>query len=93
MHVDLFDCEKQLVPGVTLHLRLSRFTNNTMFFMKGTDDEANALDGKVQAIIGKAFYVRKIVLADSVKLSIEKTLVQSSAIYPYIESLNKNFVL
>ena len=24
--------------------------------MKGTDDEANALDGKVQAIIEKAFF-------------------------------------
>ena len=62
--------------------------------MKGTDDEAKALDGNVQAIIEKAsLLVRKVVVTDSVKLSIEKALVKSSAIYPYIENLNKSFII
>ena len=62
--------------------------------MKGTDDEATALDGKVQAIIEKSsLFVRKVVVTDSVNLSIEKTLVKSSAIYPYIETLNKSFII
>ena len=61
LQIDFFDCEKLLVPGVTLHLRLFRSPNNTMLFMKGTDDEAKALDGKVQAIIEKAsLFVRKV---------------------------------
>ena len=62
--------------------------------MKGTDDEAKAFDGEVQAIIEKAsLFVRKVVVTDSVKLSIEKALVKSSAIYPYIENLNKSFII
>ena len=56
LHIGFFDCEKLLVPGVTLHLRLFRFPNNTMLFMKGTDDEAKALAGKVQAIFEKASF-------------------------------------
>ena len=91
--VDFFDCEKLLVPGVTLHLRLFRSPNNTLF-MKGTDEEAKALDGKVQAVIEKAsLFVRKVVVTDSVKLSIEKALVKSPAIYPYIENPSKSFII
>ena len=56
LHIDFFDCEKLLVPGVTLHLRFFRSPNNTMLLMKGTDDEAKELDGKVQAIIDKASF-------------------------------------
>ena len=37
--------------------------------------------------------MRKVVVTDSVKLSIEKALVKSSAVYPYIESLNKSFII
>ena len=94
LHVDFFDCEKVLVPGVTLHLRLFRSPDNTLLFMNGTDEEAKALDGKVQAIIEKAsLFVRKVVLTDSVELSIEKALAKSPAIYPYIESLRKSFII
>ena len=94
LHVDFFDSEKLLVPGVTLHLRLFRSSNNTLLFMKGTDEEAKALDGKVPAVIEKAsLFVRKVVVTDSVKLSIEKALVKSPAIYPYFESLSKSFII
>ena len=94
LHVDFFDCEKLLVPGVTLHLRLFRSPNNTLLFMKGTDEEAKTLYGKVQAVIEKAsLFVRKAVVTDSVKLSIEKALVKSPAIYPYIESLSKILII
>ena len=93
LHVDFFDCEKLLVPGVTLHLRLFRSPNNTLLFMKGTDEEAKALDGKVQAVIEKAsLFVRKVVVTDSVKLSIEKSLVKNPAIYPYFEIPSKSFI-
>ena len=40
-----------------------------------------------------SLFVNKIVLSDSVKVSIEKALTKSSAIYPYIESLNKSFII
>ena len=94
LHFKFFDCEKLLVPGVTLHLRFFRSPKNTVFFMKGIDEEAKALDGKVQAIIEKtSLFVRKAVVTDSVELSIEKALVKSSAIYAYIENLNKNFII
>ena len=93
LHVDFFDCEKLLVPGVTLHLRLFRSPNNTLPFMKGTDEEAKTLDGKVQAVIERvSLFVRKVVVTDGVKLSFEKALAKGPAIYPYIESLSKSFI-
>ena len=62
--------------------------------MKGTDDEAKALDGKVQATFAKtSLFVRKVVVTDRVELSNEKTLINSSAFYPYIENLNKIFII
>ena len=83
-----------MIPGVTLHLRLFRSPNNTLLLLKGTDDEAKALDGKVQSVIEKAsLFVRKVVVTDSVKLSFEKALLKSCAIYPYNESLNKSFII
>ena len=94
LHIDFFDCEKLLVPGVTPHLQLFPSPNNTMLFMKGTDDEVKALDGRLQAVIETAsLVVRKVVVTDSVKLSIEKTTVKNSAIYPYIKNLNKSFII
>ena len=94
LHIDFLESEKLLIPGVTLHLRLSRSPNNTLLSLKGTDDEAKALDGKVQSVIEKAsLFVRKVVVTDCVKLSFEKALSKSCSIYPYIESLNKSFII
>lgn len=94
LHLDFLDCEKLLLPNVTLHVRLYRAPNNTLLYLNGTDEQAKTLDGKVLAIVEKAsLFVRKVVVTDSVKLSIEKALVKSDAIYPYIESLNKSFII
>ena len=51
LHIDFLDCEKLLVPGVTLHLRLYRSPTNTLLSLNGSDDEAKALEGKVQGVI------------------------------------------
>ena len=90
IHFEFLECEKLLIPGVTLHLRLLRSSNNTLLLLKGADDEAKVLDGKVQLVIEKAsLFVREVVVTDSVKLGFERALLKSCAIYPYIESLNK----
>ena len=92
LHIDFLDCEKLLLPNVTLHMRLYRSPSNTIIHLKGTDDEAKAHEGKLLAIVEKAsLFVRKVVVTDSVKLSIERALVKSDAIYPNIENLNKSF--
>ena len=94
LHIDFLDCEKLSLPNVTLHVRLYRSPNNTIIYLKGTDYEAKAHDGKVSAMAEKAsLFVRKVVVTDSVKLSIERALVKSDAMYPYIESLNKSFII
>ena len=94
LHIDFLDCEKLLLPNVTLHIRLYRSPNNTNIHPKGTDDEAKVHHGKVFAIVEKSsLFVRKVVMTDSVKLSIERALVKSDAMYPYIESLNKSFII
>ena len=62
--------------------------------MKGTDEEAKALDDKVQAVIEKAApFVKKVVVTDSVNLSVKKALAKSPAIHPYIENLSKSFII
>ena len=88
-----FDFGKLFLPGVALHLRLFRFPENALLFMKGTDEEAKTLDGKVQTVIEKAYLsVRKVVVMDSVKLFAEKALLKSPAIYSYIESLSRSII-
>ena len=45
-------------------------------------------------VIEKAsLFVNKVVLSDSVKVGIERALTKSPAVYPYIESLNKSFII
>ena len=90
LHIDFLDCEKHLLPNVTLKIRLYRSPNNTINYLKGTDDEVKAHDGKVLATVEEAsLFVRKVVVTGSVKLSMERALVKSDAMYPYTESLNK----
>ena len=61
--------------------------------MYGTNDDAKTLGGKVGAAIERYPSLWKVVDTDSIKLSIEKSLMKSFAIYLYIESLIKSFVL
>ena len=75
-------------------MRLYRSPSNTVLHLKGTDDDAKNLDGKILPVVEKtSLIVQKVVVTDSVKLSIERALLKSDAIYPYIESLNKSFII
>ena len=40
-----------------------------------------------------SLFVNKVVLSDAIKVSIERALTKSPAVYPYIESLNKSFII
>ena len=40
-----------------------------------------------------SLFVNKVVFSDSVKVSIERALTKSPAVYPYIENLNKSFII
>ena len=97
-HIDFLDCERLLLPGVTLHLRFYRSPNNCAIETMGTweADDVKRIDQTPYSVVTErraSLFVNKIVLSDSVKVSIEKALTKSSAIYPYIESLNKNFII
>ena len=48
---------------------------------------------KCKQILGKTLFVRRVVVTGSVKTPIEESLVKSSATYPYIENLNKSFII
>ena len=94
LHLDFLNCEKFLLPTVTLNVRLNRSPNNTVLHLKGTDDDAKNLEGKIFPVVEKAsLFVRKEVVTDSVKLSIERALLKSDVKYPYDESLNKHFIV
>ena len=89
-HIDFFECEKILLPGITLHIRFHRSSND--FVLTSLDSSSD--DEKFVAIIERAsLFVTKMVVKDSVRMSIEKALVSGPAHYPYIETLNKSFII
>ena len=96
-HVDFFECERFLLPGVTLHLHLYRAPSNCSLEAVGTlDSDAikSADQTPYSVVIEKAsLFVKKVVLFDSVKMSIERALSKIPAVYPYIENLNKSFII
>ena len=96
-HIDFLDCERLLLPGVTLHLRFYRSPNNCALESVGTWSAADIKrvdQTPYSVVIEKAsLFVNKVVLSDSVKVSIERALTKSPAVYPYIESLNKSFII
>ena len=96
-HVDFLDCERFLLPGVTLDLRLYRLPNLCAFETL-TDLDADAvksLDKNPPVVVVEkaSLFINKIVLSDTVKLSIERALTKSCAVYPYIENSTKSFII
>ena len=96
-HVDFLDCELLLLPGVTLHLRPYR-SPNLCALETLTDLDADAVKSldknpPVVVIEKASLFVNKIVLSDAVKLSTERALTKSCAVYPYVENSTKNFII
>ena len=60
---------------------------------RGNPVTRSALDLFVP-VIGKAsLFLTKLIVKDSVRLSIEKALLSAPAHYPYIEMMNKSFII
>ena len=77
-----------MLPGVTLHLRLHRSSNDFSLLSLAESDD------KFVIVIERAsVFVTKLILKDSVRLSIEKELINAPAHYLYIEMLNKSFII
>ena len=87
-HIDFFECEKVLLPGVTLHLR--PHTSSSDFALTSV---ATNGDKFVPVIERASLFVTKLIVKDSVRLSMEKALLNAPAHYPYIEMLNKSFII
>ena len=96
-NVDFLDCERLLLPGVTLHLRFYRSPNNCGVERVETWEAADIkrVDQTPYAVVIEraCLFVNKVILSDAVKVSIERALTKSPAVYPYIESLNKSFII
>ena len=96
-HIDLLDCERLLLPCVTLHLRFYRSPNNCALESVRTWSAADIkrMDQTPYSVVIEraSLFVNKVVLSDSVKVSIERALTKSPAVYPYIKSLNKSFII
>ena len=95
--IDLLDCKRLLLPGVTLHLRFYRYTNTCAIGSVATSVAADfKRDDQTPyaAVIERAFlFVNKVVSSDAVKVSIERPLTRNPAACPYFESLNKSFII
>ena len=87
-HIDFFECEKFLLSGVILHLRFHRSSNDFSLQSLGESD-----DKFVTVIERDSVFVTKLILKNSVRLSIEKALINAPALYPYIEMINKSFII
>ena len=95
-HFALLDCERLLLHGILFHLRFYGSSSNcalesvgtwTAYEIKRTDQALSFV------VIEKAsLFVNKIVLSDSVRVSIDKALLKSDAVYPFNENLNKSFL-
>ena len=86
-HIDFLECERLLLPGVTLHLRFYRSNHCAMETLTTLNTvDVKALDQNPPiVIIGKAsLFVNKIVLLEAVKVSIERALTKRKAVYSYI---------
>ena len=96
-HIDFLDCERLLLPGVTLHLRFYRSPNNCAIESVGPCAAADIrlIDQAPCALVIEraSLFVNKVVLSDAVKVRIERALTKIAAVYPYIESLNKSFII
>ena len=89
LYVDFFSCEKLMIPEVDIRIKLYRASNE--FSLISLGDDADQL---FTAVIEKSsLFVRKITVTESVRLSIERTLLKAPARYPYIESLCKSFIM
>ena len=86
--LDFFECEKVLLPGVTLHLRLHR--SRSVFALTSV---ATSEDKFVPVIERASLFVTKLIVKDSVRLSIEKAPLNTPAHCPYIEMMNKSFII
>ena len=87
--VDFFTCDRHLLSGVTLRISFRQSIDD---FVIISDDTGKSYKVK---IIEANFnlYVRKMTLSDDVVSAIEKTLLSSPASYPYLETINKTFLL
>ena len=78
------------MPGITLHIRIHRSSNDFVL----TSLDSSSSDEKFVAIFERAsLFATKMVVKDSVRMFIEKTLVSGPAHYPYIETINKHFII
>ena len=73
---------------MTLHLRLRRSSSDFALTSVATSED------KFVPVVGRAsLFVTKLIVKDSVPLSIEKALLNAPAHYPYIEMMNKSFII
>ena len=87
-HIDFFECEKLLLPGVTLHLRLHRSINDfSQQFTADSDDKYAVVNE------GASVYVTSMILKESVRLSFGKALINAPAHYSSIEKVDKSFII
>ena len=84
--VDFFTCDRYLLSGVALRTAFRRSIDD---FVLMSDDAAKHYNVK---FVEANLYVRKMTLNDTVVSAIEKTLLCSSAFYPYLETLTKTFL-
>ena len=85
--VDVFTCDKLLLPGVAVRLRLVKASDD---FLIISDDN----DKHYKVVIHEAYlYVRKLRVTEAVIMAIEKTLLTHPAMYKYTEMVSRSLLI
>ena len=84
--MEIFTCDRLLLSGVTLRIAFRRSIDDFVIMI---DDAAKHY---IIKIVEANLYVRKMTLNDDVVSTIEKILLTSPALYPYLETLTKTFL-
>ena len=87
LSVDFFTCDKLLLPGVTLRIRLVRSHNDFVLISEGA---AKHYTIKMR---DANLYVRKMAVSEHAISSIEGVLLKTPAMYKYTEVIPKSFII
>lgn len=94
--IDFFNSEQFLIPGVQMLLRFYRASNDFSLLHTPQKTTATATDKTMSfhaQIQQASLFVRKVVMTESVKMSMERALLKEPARYPFIETLSKSAVI
>lgn len=81
LHIDHFTADRLLIPHLNIHLQLYR--NSDEFVLESHDSISAGIPNYKLELVGMSLMVKAINVISSANLALEKTLLTTTAKYPY----------